>query len=412
MKKQRRTRFASRAGWASSGVAVRRREAVLSKITPFLALALALFGAIAIFMNNRIMAERLGERIAFFSAGLNMPDIGAIILRDYLLDRLELLSLDIGEISLPEREPTTAAHDPRPLYSLYQDEEYSNESPAANGFLVAPRIPEQYRGRIARVDFSPRNRDGAGYIQFGEGFIRNDTNHTAESIHNMLGRDFNLSFSAEEGPIVLIVHTHATESFERWDSDFYDTRTYWRSRDNNSNIVAVGATLAAALESRGIPIIHDTTHHDFPTFAGSYERAAETIQAYLEEYPTIRIVLDIHRDAIIRDDDTIVKPVTTINGRQAAQIMIISAADNGRLGVPNYPYNLRFAAHFQDHMEQAFPGLTRAIFFTYRRYNMHLTPGSLLVEIGSNANTIEEASFAAALAGDALADLILGKLEG
>ncbi|MDR2931597.1 MAG: stage II sporulation protein P, partial [Oscillospiraceae bacterium] len=149
----------------------------------------------------------------------------------------------------------------------------------------------------------------------------------------------------------------------------------------------------------------DTTQHDYPSYNGSYERSAETIKAYLEEFPSIKVVLDLHRDAMQRDD-AIVKPVAVINGKKAAQIMIIAACDDGTMGVPEWRENLRFAAAFQDYMEQEYHQLTKPVFFCYRKYNMDLTTGSLLLEFGSNANTLEEAMYSAEMAGEALSRLI------
>ncbi len=214
-----------------------------------------------------------------------------------------------------------------------------------------------------------------------------------------------LSFEGAGEPLVLIYHTHATESFERYDSTMYDTRNNWRSTDNN-NKVAVGAAMAQALEQNGVAVIHDTTQHDNPSYNGSYEASAETVSAYLEEYPSIRLVLDLHRDAMEREDLAIVKPVSVIDGRQAAQVMIIAGSDNGTMNMPHWHENMRLAAALQDAMESAFPNLTRPALLSHRKYNQHLSAGALLLEFGSNANTLEEAAYAAQLAGEALAMLI------
>ena len=157
--------------------------------------------------------------------------------------------------------------------------------------------------------------------------------------------------------------------------------------------------------------VHDTTQHDYPSYNGSYERSAETIKSYLEKYPTIKIALDVHRDAIQRESDLIVKPVVEINGRKAAQLMIITGCEDGTMGVPEWRQNLRFAASLQDAVEQDYPQLTRPIFFCYRKYNMDLTTGSLLLEIGSNANTLDESIYSAELIGNSLAKLLLANME-
>ena len=174
---------------------------------------------------------------------------------------------------------------------------------------------------------------------------------------------------------------------------------------------AVGNALEQVLSDAGIGVVHDTTQHDYPSYNGSYERSAETIKSYLEKYPTIKIALDVHRDAIQRESDLIVKPVVEINGRKAAQLMIITGCEDGTMGVPEWRQNLRFAASLQDAVEQDYPQLTRPIFFCYRKYNMDLTTGSLLLEIGSNANTLDESIYSAELIGNSLAKLLLANME-
>jgi stage II sporulation protein P len=169
--------------------------------------------------------------------------------------------------------------------------------------------------------------------------------------------------------------------------------------------------LAEPLEAAGIGLIHDTTQHDYPSYNGSYERSARTVEARLEEKPSLRILLDLHRDAMPREDDVIVKPVRLINGKKAAQIMIIAGCDDGEMNMPNWPKNLRFAVALQNKIEEKYPGLMRPIYLCYRKYNMHLSDGSLLLEFGSNASTLEEAEYAAQLAGEALAELILEHQE-
>ena len=128
------------------------------------------------------------------------------------------------------------------------------------------------------------------------------------------------------------------------------------------------------------------------------------MEGYLKAYPTIQVLLDVHRDAIQREDGTRVKPVVEIDGQKAAQVMIICGADlNGNL--PNFKQNLRFASRWQDEMETLFPGLARPVLFDYRYYNQDLTTGSLLIEMGGHGNTLQEAIYSARLVGKALAAL-------
>jgi len=210
-------------------------------------------------------------------------------------------------------------------------------------------------------------------------------------------------------PQVLIMHTHTTESFEPYERDAYDSNFNYRTTDNSKNVVMIGNRIAAQLESAGIGVVHDTTVHDYPSYTGSYERSAETVKANLIKYPSIKIVLDIHRDAV-GGDGVIKQPVAEIDGRKASQVMIISGCDDGTMNMPNYLKNFRFACLLQQQMESDYPGLTRPILFDYRKYNQDLTTGSLLIEVGSHGNTLDQVEYAGDLIGSSLARALL-KLE-
>ncbi len=210
-------------------------------------------------------------------------------------------------------------------------------------------------------------------------------------------------------PQVLIMHTHTTESFEPYERSAYDANFNYRTTDNSKNVVMVGDKIAEQLENAGIGVIHDVTVHDYPSYTGAYDRSAETVKNILVQYPSIKIVLDIHRDAI-GGDGVIKQPVAEINDRKAAQIMIISGCDDGTMDMPDYLKNFRFACLLQQQMESDYPSLTRPILFDYRKYNQDLTTGSILIEVGSHGNTLEQVSYSGELIGKALADA-LEKLE-
>ena len=175
--------------------------------------------------------------------------------------------------------------------------------------------------------------------------------------------------------------------------------------------IYLGDILTKTLSDAGIGVLHDTTHHD-ASYNGAYDRSAATVKSYLEKYPSIKVVLDIHRDAIQPEEGVILRPVAEINGREAAQVMIISGCDDGTMNMPNYFSNLRFAAALQSSMEGMYPGLTRPVFFCYRKYNMDLSPGALLIELGSHGNTLEQVSYSAELVGNALVSLLQQQTAG
>lgn len=249
---------------------------------------------------------------------------------------------------------------------------------------------------------------GAGkiYIQSGAGWVKNCTDLSAATVRGAMMQPlpFTIELNSSQ-PQVLIMHTHATECYNPAPGFFSDPAFACRSTDNAINEVRVGQEIAAVLNAGGINTVQSTVLHDYPSYNGSYARSRATVEEYLAKYPSIKIVLDIHRDAIEKEDGTRVKPVCTVNGEQAAQIMIICGADNGSMNMPNYMQNLRFASRLQNAVELAAPGITRPVLFDYRNYNQQLTTGSLLIEMGGHANTLEEALVAARYVAQGLVDL-------
>lgn len=238
------------------------------------------------------------------------------------------------------------------------------------------------------------------------GQVKNLTSHTNDELlkQSKMRPQFSIELNSE--PQVLIMHTHTTESFEPYEREFFDSSFGYRTTDPSKNMVMVGDAIAEQLENAGIVTVHDTTIHDYPSYNGSYERSAKTIKALLEEYPSIKVVLDIHRDAIA-SENSLVQPVAEIDGKKASQIMIISGCDDGTMGMPDYMYNFRFACMLQQQMESDYPGFTRPILFDYRKYNQNLTTGSLLIEVGSHGNTLEQSRYAGELIGKSAAKALI-----
>jgi stage II sporulation protein P len=258
-------------------------------------------------------------------------------------------------------------------------------------------------GVAARMTFKPHL--STAYLQLDSaGQVRNTTNIPDSFLEKEKRLPLSWQPQRNAQPQVLIIHTHTSESFLP-SSDYYDLDYTFRSIDSSQNIVAVGAKIAEEIAAQGFAVIHDGTIHDHPVFSGAYKRSADTVKAILEEYPSIKIVLDIHRDGIEQNGKP-VAAVAEINGREAAQIMIISAADDGNWGVPDFLENFRFACRLQSRLESDNQGLTRAVLFQYCNYNMHLSHGALLVEIGSHGNTLEQALYAGELFGQSIGRLL------
>lgn len=223
----------------------------------------------------------------------------------------------------------------------------------------------------------------------------------------LLQQPVDLDFQ-QEGPTVLIVHTHTCEAYAQepgWEYEEDDTA---RSMDPAYSVVRVGDELAETLESRGIQVIHDTSVNDYPSFNGAYGTALERIEEQLAAHPTIQMVIDVHRDAAADSNGQPISRTATVNGEPIAQLMLVVGTDEGGLYHPNWRNNLSWALKLQAVLERAWPGLCRHIDLRTERFNQHATAGSLLVEVGASGNTLKQAIASARLLGEGLADLIEG----
>lgn len=223
----------------------------------------------------------------------------------------------------------------------------------------------------------------------------------------LLQRESVLDFS-QDGPTVLIVHTHTSEAYAMEAGWEYNETETARTQDTEYSVVRVGRVVAEELERRGISVIHDTTFNDYPSYNGAYNSTLAKIQQWVAEYPSIQMVIDIHRDAGANEDGTPVRHAVTLDGVETAQLMLVVGTDQGGLSHPGWQDNLSWALKLQAVLERQWPGLCRDLDLRTERFNQHMTPGSLLVEVGSSGNTLKEALEAARLLADGLADLIEG----
>ena len=278
--------------------------------------------------------------------------------------------------------------------------------------------PEDIKKAIADREktASKDKKDGAIYEKqyknegvtnsFGAVKVKN-VNSTSIDIEKILGEKIDLTVEKDK-PSVLIFHTHTTETFQILDRGFYEVGFMTRTKDENLNMVRVGKAICEEIEKAGYQVIHDNEIHDL-SYNGAYAHSRKKVEEYLKKYPTIEVVLDIHRDAIQQNDGTKIKPTATIDGKKAAQIMLISGCQEKGNPIENFPdwrYNLTFAVHLQNQLETMFPGITRPLYFCPRKYNMNLSHCSLLVEVGSDANTLEEAVYTGKCIGAALSEIM------
>jgi len=227
------------------------------------------------------------------------------------------------------------------------------------------------------------------------------------NIEKLLEEKADLKISDASQPTVLIYHSHSTESYTLLDAGFYTESSNSKTKDISRNMVRVGDEICKILEERGIGVIHDREIHD-SSYNEAYDSSRKSVQDYLEKYPSIEITIDVHRDSITYKNGTKVKPTATVNDKKAAKMMIISGCEYGSVeNFPNWEDNLRFSCAVTNKLASMYNGLMRPILFSERKYNMDLTKNSFLLEIGTDANTLDEACYSGRLFADALAELLL-----
>ena len=278
---------------------------------------------------------------------------------------------------------------------------------------------EQVTSSETAVESQPAASDGAvlGKIiekfitpytantSYGKVYLKNSTGLSID-IKELLSSPINFKIQENSEPQVLIMHTHTTESYMLDNRNYYTENDKSRRTDENYNNVRLGKIVTDKLNAAGIATLHDTTMHDYPEYNGSYDRSNETVKGYLKKYPSIKIVIDMHRDAVASGSDKI-KLVTEIGGKKAAQVMLVMGSQSGSTtNYPNWKENLKLAVRLQQKLEEKYPTLARSINLCSRNYNQSLTTGSMLIEMGTDANNIDEMSYSAELLGNTLIELL------
>ena len=222
----------------------------------------------------------------------------------------------------------------------------------------------------------------------------------------LITRELQWDLTGEE-PTVLILHTHATESYTKADGEQYKESAAFRTLNENYNMISVGDHLTQLLEAGGIKVLHDRTLHDYPSYNGSYSNARKAITKYRKENPSICLVLDLHRDAS-GDLDNQMRTKATVKGEASAQIMFVVGTNGSGLKHPDWQENLSLALKLHVQMERCASGICRNINLRSQRFNQDLTAGALLVEVGAAGNTRAEALRAVEVLAQAILELASG----
>lgn len=218
-------------------------------------------------------------------------------------------------------------------------------------------------------------------------------------VGQLLSRPLSWDLTGED-PTVLILHTHSTESYTRQGEPYVET-SRWRTLDEGYNMLSIGQRVGQLLSEAGIGVVQDRALHDYPSYNGSYVHARSSIREYLEEYPSIRLILDLHRDASGGSDQ--LRTLATVDGVSAAQLMVVLGTNHEA-----YEENLSLGLKLHVQLERLSPGITRPLQLRGQRFNQDLCPGALLIEVGAAGNSHTEAMAAA----EQLAKAIIALAKG
>lgn len=269
---------------------------------------------------------------------------------------------------------------------------------------AATQVPEQTEETVPpETETTPEQTEAPALPVFSSSDAKqvkvNNVCGLKANVKSLLKQKLTWNLKSDQ-PTVLIVHTHATEG--------YKGTSGYRSKSVKKNMVAIGAELKKVLEKEGISVLHDKTLHDSPSYNDAYNNARKSIQKYLEKYPSIQLVLDIHRDAVADENGKQMKFTKKVKGVSTAQLMLVVGTDAAGLYHPNWQDNMALAVKLHAQLERNNSGICRSISFRTQRFNQDLSPGALIVEVGSAGNTQKEALAAAKLLGQAVIDLAGG----
>lgn len=353
----------------------------------------------------QILPQKLKENSITLStiiAGINMPDGAKGALKDGIKQvntTDENTAKDETAVNTDEKTSETLLQVPNNNAQII---ETCKEMPGVIPEAI-PNVQAQIGEATHPIIEKHINNDGDS---FGDVSVKNYSK-TPINIEDELNKAPDLKFHINTtDPQILIYHTHTTEAYLPQASDSFPESLYSRTTDKQHSVVAVGEDICKKLQANGVSCIHDTTIHDNPSYNGSYNKSNETIHSLLEQYPSVIATIDIHRDAI-GNNNSRTKTIFNFDNQKAAQIMIICGCGENSVGnFPNWRENLRFGLKLQQRLADNYPGMARSLKFCDRLYNLNSTKGSILIEVGTDVNSLDEALKSADILGDQLAQVI------
>lgn len=371
--------------------------------------------------HKRVRAVFIGRRLMVMTALFVVLSVVVFSLGVVASKEFETVDTDFNGFMISEAIPIVAAAKSKADGGAFSALKDIFAFDALNNFEVFPvfcdiaslRTDNPSDGAADKPEGEQAVQTGADYAT---GTVRDSTNpskglelknETSYSIDTAALSESKLNISLDhKNPEILIVHTHASESYTQSEKYHYSQSDYSRCQDTRYNVVRVGDELDSELTKRGFKVIHDKTINDYPSYNNSYNKTLEVIKSNLQKYPTIKCVFDVHRDAVVGANDEKIKFTADVNGEKVSQVMLVCGSDMLGLENPNWQKNLALALKIQGSMNKKYPGLMRPVNLRKERFNMHLTEGSLIFEFGTHGNTLDEALGAVKYLADGIADVL------
>ena len=284
--------------------------------------------------------------------------------------------------------------------SYQESDSFIEQSPVETPDSVSSEKPTLQVGDngVPAQTVIPKN--AAGYTLVNGVYIKNASDKILD------GAALSGNFAAQlkdNAPQVLILHTHGSESYTPAEGTSYVSTGNYRTNDARYSVIRVGDEIAATLSTYAISVLHDRALYDDPLYEGAYDRAAEAIESYLEKYPSITYVLDIHRDAV---EDSSGKQYKLVSQEEpnAAQLSFIMGSNH-----EGWEENLKLAIAVSAQITAEHPTVMRPITLRNSNYNEHYTLGSMLIEVGAAGNSPEDAIRAGQIFAEGFANAITKK---
>lgn len=294
-----------------------------------------------------------------------------LIMAAFLLLISILFAKDAGDSSMQE--------------SLGEHVTYKTVDPLidASGVDILQETTVIYGGDIVEIDFTNTEVDKVAFD------VSENLKHELLQCANEGSRQFMVGV---QGPQILIYHTHTQEAYRQIFGKEYIEVGEFRSNNDDYSVVAVGDALRQELNEYGFSVLHDTTNHEPPKLNTSYSRSIKTIEKYQRDYSTLSVFIDVHRDAY-GDVETGKKDIVMVDGDECARVMFVVGVGEGFDDKSDYESNFTLALALTKQLESIQKGFTRPIRVRKRshNYNQHVSDMCVLIEVGHNANSLEQA---------------------